>query len=73
MIRTLAVNCAPIHVCSKDARINLVETALDEMVMGVVWALCEIFLLIRQQNHSALSINVLGDALQRFYQRKGIY
>jgi hypothetical protein len=36
MIRTLAVNCAPILDCSKDDRKTLVETASDEMVMGAV-------------------------------------
>jgi hypothetical protein len=35
MIRTLAVNCAPIIDCSKDDGKTPVETASDEMVMGV--------------------------------------
>jgi hypothetical protein len=34
MIRTLAVNCAPILVCFKDERKSAAETASDEMVMG---------------------------------------
>jgi len=41
MIRTLAVNCARILVCSKDDGKTESVSALDEMVMGAVWALCE--------------------------------
>jgi len=39
MIRTLAVNCAPILVCSKDDGKTAAETASDEMVMEAVHAL----------------------------------
>jgi len=73
MIRTLAVNCAPILVCSTDNRTTVAETASDEMVMGAVRALCEFSLLVSQQNHSDLSLKALDDALKQFYQKKGIF
>jgi len=73
MIRTLAVNGAPIHVCSKDDGKTAAETVSDEMVMGAVRALCEFSLLVSQQNHSDLSLKALDDALKRFYQVKGIF
>jgi hypothetical protein len=73
MIRTLAVNCAPILVCSTDDGKTAAETASDEMVMGAVRALCEFSLLVSQQNHSDLSLKALDDALKRFYQKKGIF
>jgi hypothetical protein len=71
MIRTLAVNCAPILDCSQDAWKTAAETASDEMVMGAVRALCEISQLVSQQNHSDLSLQALDDALQGVYQKKG--
>jgi hypothetical protein len=67
MIRTLAVNCTPILVCSKDDEKTVAETASDEMVMRVVPALCEISLLVSLQNHSDLSLTALDDALKDFY------
>jgi len=70
MIRTLAVNCVPILVCSKDDGKAAAETASDEMVMGAVWALCEFSLLVSQQNHLDLSLKALNDALKRFYTKK---
>ena len=73
MIRTLAVNCAPILVCSTDDRKTAAETASDEMVMGAVRALCEFSLLVSQQNHSDLSLAALDDALKRFYKKKGAF
>jgi len=73
MIRTLAVNCAPNLVCSKDDGKTAVETASDEMVMGGVQALCEFSLLVCQQNYSDLSLKALDDALKRFYTKKGIF
>jgi hypothetical protein len=73
VIRTLAVNWAPILVCSKDDGKTVAETASDEMVMGAVWALCEFSLLVTKQNHSDLSLTALDDALKRFYQKKGIF
>jgi len=48
IIRTLAVNCAPILECSKDDRKTAVETASDEMVMWAVQALCKFSLLVSQ-------------------------
>jgi hypothetical protein len=71
MIRTLAVNCAPICDCSQDARKTAVETASDEMVMEAVQALCEFSLLVSQQNHSELSLAALDNTLKRLYKRKG--
>jgi hypothetical protein len=73
MIRTLAVNCAPILDCSKDVGITATENASHEMVMGAVWALCEFALLVSQQNHSDLSLTVLDDTLKHLYQKKGIF
>jgi len=73
MIRTLAVNCAPILDCSQDAGKAAVETASDEMVMEAVWALFQFSLLVSLQNHSDLSLNALDDALKGFYQTKFIF
>jgi hypothetical protein len=71
MIGALAVNCAPILNCSKDDRITTAETAFDEIVMGSARALCELSLLVSQQNHSDLSRTVQDDALTRLYKTKG--
>jgi len=71
MIRTLAVNCAPILDCSKDDGNTPAETASYEIVMGAAQALCEFSLLVSQQNHSDLSFTALDDALKRFYKKKG--
>jgi len=73
MIRTPAVNCAPILDCSKDDRKSPVETAYIEMMMGAVRALCEFSLLVSQQNHSDLSLTALDDALMRFYKNQGAF
>jgi hypothetical protein len=73
MIRTLAVNYAPILVCSKNDRKTAAETASDEMVMGAICASREFSLLVSQQNHSDLSFKALDDALKRFYRKKGIF
>jgi hypothetical protein len=73
MIRTLAVNCAPILVCSTDDGKTAAQTASDEMAMGAVRALFEFSLLVSQQNHSDLSLKALDDALKRFYLKKGIF
>ena len=73
IIRTLAVNCAPILVCSKDDRKTAAETASDEMVMGAAQASCEFSLLVGQQDQSDLSFKALDDALKRFYMKKGIF
>jgi len=72
MIRTLAMNCAPIHVCWKNDRKTAPQTASDEIVMGAVWALGEFSLLVSQQNHSDLSLKALDNAVKLFYQKKGI-
>jgi len=71
MIRTLAVNCAPIVVCSKDDGKTAAETATDEMVIGAVRALCVFSLSVSQQYHSDLSITALDDGVKQFYQKKG--
>jgi hypothetical protein len=68
MIRTLAVNCAPVVHRTQVAKKTAAETASDEMVMGAVWALCEFSLLVSQQNHSNLSLTALGNALKRLYK-----
>jgi len=64
MIRTLAVNCAPILDCSKNDGKTVAEKASNEMVMGAVRAICACSLLVSQGNHSDLSLNVLNDALK---------
>jgi len=68
MIRTLAVNCAPILDCAQDAGKTAAETASDEKVIGAVRAVCEFSLLVSEHNHSDLSLKALDDALKRFYQ-----
>jgi len=73
MIRTLAVDCAPILDCSQDAGKTAAETASDEMVMGAMRALCEFCLLGSQQNHSDLSLTALDDALNRFHKMNGAF
>jgi len=73
MMRTLAVNCAPILVCSKDDGKIAAEAASDGMVIGAVRALCQFSLLVGQQNHSDLSLNALDNALKQFHQKKGIF
>jgi hypothetical protein len=67
IIRIRAVNCAPILDYSKDDGKTAAETASDEIVMGAVQVLCEFSLLVRQQNHSDLSLKALDDALKQFY------
>jgi hypothetical protein len=64
MIRTMAVNCTEILVCSKDEGKTAAKTASDEMVMGAVWALSEFSLLVSQQIHSDLSLAALDNALK---------
>jgi hypothetical protein len=73
LIRTLTVDYAPILVCSRDDCKTVAETAFDEMMMAVVQAYSEFSLLISEQNHSDLSLNTLDDALNPFYQQKGIF
>jgi hypothetical protein len=73
MIRTLAVNCPPILDCSKDDGRTPAETASDEIVMGVVRALCECSPLVNQQDHSDLSLTALNNALKRYYKKKGAF
>jgi len=73
MNRTVAVNCAPILVCSKDDRKTAADAASNEMIMGAVWALCEFSLLVSQHNHSDLSIKALNDSLKWCYPKKGIF
>jgi hypothetical protein len=73
IIRTLAVDCAPMLVSSSDNGETAAETASDEMVMGAVRAFCEFSLLVSRQNHSDLSLKALDDTLKRFYQKKGIF
>jgi len=51
MIRTVAVNCAPILDCFKDNRKTAAENASDEMIMGAVRLLWEFSLLVSQKNH----------------------
>jgi len=43
------------------------------MVIGAMWASCELSLLVSQYNHSDLSLKALDDALKWFYQKKGIF
>jgi hypothetical protein len=64
MVRTQVVNYAPILDCSQDAGKSAEGTTSDEMVMGVVWALCEFSLLVSKYNHSDLSLAPLDDAMK---------
>jgi len=73
MIRTLAVNCAAILVCSTEDEKTAAETASDDIVTGAALALCEFSSLVSQQNHSDLSLKALDHALKRFYQKEGIF
>jgi hypothetical protein len=73
IIRTLAVNGAPILVSSKDDRKTVAEMACDGMVLGAIRALCVFSLLVSQQNHSDQSVKALNYVLQRFYEKKGIF
>jgi hypothetical protein len=73
MIRTLAVNCAPILHCSTYYGKTAAQTPTNEMVMGAVWAVCQFCVLVSQQNHFDLSLNALDDALKQFCQQQGIF
>jgi hypothetical protein len=70
MIRTLAVNCAPILVSCKDDGKTEAETACDEMAMGAVRLICEFTLHVSEQNHSNLSLKPQDDAFKQFYQER---
>ena len=70
MIRTLAVSCAPILVCSKDDRNAAAETASDEIAVGAGRALCEFSLLVSRLTHSDLSITAIDNALRGLHQKK---
>jgi len=73
MIRTRPVNCTPIVDISKDDGKIAAENASDEMVMGAVWTLCEFSGLVRQQNHSNLSLKALDDALKPYWQKNFLF
>jgi len=73
MIRTLAVNCAPIFDYFQDAGKTAAKTASDEMVTGAVRVCCEYSLLVSQQNHSDLSLAAQDYAQKRFYKKKGAF
>jgi hypothetical protein len=73
MIRRVAVNCHEILDCFQDAGTTAAETALDEMVMGAVQALCEFSLLVSQQNDSFLSLTGPDNAMQRCYKKKAAF
>jgi hypothetical protein len=49
------------------------ETAFDEMLMGVMRALCEFALPVTQQTPFDQSLKELDDAHKGFYQMKGIF
>jgi len=73
MIRTLAVNCAPIIDYSKDDGKTMAEHSSDVMVMGAVRLLFEFSLLVCQQNQTNLSLKALDDALKRVDQKNCIF
>ena len=64
MIRTLAVNCAPILVCSKDDGKTVAETAPNELDMGAVQVFCEFSLVVSEQNPFDLSLKALDHVLK---------
>jgi len=70
MIRTLAVNCAPILDCKKDDGTTVAETPSDKMVTGAAQTLCEFTLLVSEQNHSDLFLTALDHALVQSYKKK---
>jgi hypothetical protein len=72
MIRTLAVICNSNLACWKDDSKTVAETASNELLIGAVQALCKFSLLVSQQNQLDLSLKVIDDALNGFYQKKGI-
>jgi len=49
------------------------ETAYHGIAMDAVRALCEFSLLVRQQNHSDLSLTALDNALKQLYKKKGAF
>jgi len=63
MIRTLAPNCAPLHVCSVDDKKGTAHTGSDEIVIGAVRAVCDFPELVRKHHHSDLSIQAWDDVL----------
>jgi len=73
MNRLLAVNCTPILDSTLDDRNTAVETASNEMAMGVVWALCEFALLVSWHNHLEQSLPALDNALMHCYKIKGAF
>jgi len=73
MIRTMAVICDPMLVCSKDDGKSAVEKASNGVVMGAVWAFWEFTLLVSQQNHSVQSLKALYNALMRFYLKNAMF
>jgi len=73
MIRTLAVNCAPNHIWSKDDWKTVTETASDEMVMGAVRALCQFSVLGSPQNLADPCLTALDNVLKQFYKKKGTF
>ena len=72
MIRTEAVNFAPILDCSNDGGKTAGQNASDQMVMEAVWIICQSSLLLSQQHLSDLSLEAQDDALKRSYQKKHI-
>jgi len=80
MIRTLAVNCAPILDRSQDDGKTVAGNTSNDIVLDAVQALldavralCEFSILVCQQNHSDLSLKALDDDLKQYYQKKGIF
>jgi len=73
MIRTLAVNCAPILRHSTNDEKTAMKTDCDEMAMGAAQAFCEFSLLVSQQNHSDLSLKAVDNTLEQVDQETGIF
>jgi hypothetical protein len=67
MIRTQAVLCASVLLCSKNDGQTAAETASDETVMGAMQPVCEFSLHDCQRNHLDLSLKALDDALKPIF------
>jgi hypothetical protein len=48
------------------------ETASDEMVMEAARALCELSLLVSQQNHSDRFLTALDNVLKELFKKQGV-
>lgn len=67
--RKVAITCDPLSLSSNDNEKTVVGSALDEMVIGAVYILCEFSLLVSSQNHHDLSLKALDNPLNNFAKK----